>query len=178
MAFEYWLRGDVPPGPIRATVITDTKRIADILRQFKESSLILIGTNIRNIEKLINDNAIEKIVELSKIINAPIVSSDAEVIQRLSNTRFTNYSVEFPLEVIRKLARKNHNYKLIVLVGLRYTYAWLLLNHLKHYRSDLNTLSLDPYVQPNATWTLPSLPLQIWFKNLVQIIEILKSSIT
>jgi len=36
MALEYWLYGDIPPGPIKASVITDVKSVVDIVKKFKE----------------------------------------------------------------------------------------------------------------------------------------------
>lgn len=175
MALEYWLKGDIPPGPIKTTIV-DITRAVDILKRYKDLSIILIGSNINNIEKLINANILEKIIELSKTLNAPIATANPNIIQRLDNTGFTNYITEFPLDIVKTLSRKNHSYKLAILIGFIYSYAWLLLNHIKHYKPNINTLSLDPYPHPNATWTLPLLPIQIWFKNLSQIIEILKSS--
>ncbi|MEM4795501.1 MAG: carbon monoxide dehydrogenase beta subunit family protein [Ignisphaera sp.] len=178
MALEYWLKGDIPPGPIRATVLTDIGKVVDIIKRSRHSAVMFIGSNIRTIEKILNADIIKIITEISKITGIPIITSDALVVRRLDEAGFTNYKIAFPLELVQKLSRREFNYQLVVLIGTRYTYGWLLLNHLKHYRADIQTLSIDPYAQPNATWTLPSLPLQLWFKNLLQMIEILKSSTT
>lgn len=175
MALEYWLRGDIPSGPIKATVLTDAKRIAEILLQFKGSTIILLGSQLCQIEELIGEKVIESFTQIAEIIGSDVVVSDSKVIERLDALNYRRYKILFPLEVAQNITKNGLKYKLAVLVGFRYSYAWLLLNHLKHYRPDLNTLSLDPYAQPNATWTTPSLPLQIWFKNIVQLTDTLKN---
>lgn len=178
MALEYWLKGDIPPGPIKATIVTDFNRVVEIIKKFKNYAVMLVGANIRTFEKTLGVGVVEILSEIAKTIGAPIITSDAATIHKLDELGFTNYKVMFPLEVIQKLSKGDSHYKLTLLVGFRYSYGWLLLNHLKHYRPDIQTLSIDPYAQPNATWTMPSLPLQLWFKNLSQIVEILKSSTT
>lgn len=177
MAFDYWLKGDIPPGPVKAILITDVAKAVDIIKKFKNLSIILLGSYVENIEKTLGVNIIEKIVEIAKIINAPITTSSSETVRRFDEIMFTNYKIMFPLELIQNLSRDSI-YKLVIVAGFRYSYGWLLLNHLKHYRPDLNTFSIDPYAQPNASWTMPSLPLSLWFKNLTQIVEILKSQLT
>uniref|UniRef100_A0A7C2ZM88 CO dehydrogenase/acetyl-CoA synthase complex subunit epsilon n=1 Tax=Ignisphaera aggregans TaxID=334771 RepID=A0A7C2ZM88_9CREN len=174
MALEYWLRGDIPPGPIKAIVLTDINRVAEILKKHSGATAILLGPSILDIEKLYNEDVIGKFVEIARILNAPIITSVSGVIQKLDSMKFAEHRIEFPLELFRKLSRGVYSYKLLAVTGLRYAYEWLLLNHLKHYNPSINTISLDPYAQPNATWTMPSLPPQIWLKNLAQLIEILK----
>ncbi len=175
MALEYWLHGDIPPGPIKATVLTDVKKIAEILIRFKGSIAMLLGSQLNLIEELIGEKVVEKFIEVAEIINGDIMASDSKTVQRLDALGYKRYRIMFPMETMQSLLYNNSKYRLIVLAGFRYSYAWLLLNYLKHYIPNLNTLSLDPYAQPNATWTIPSLPLQIWFKNLVQLIDILKT---
>lgn len=175
MALEYWLRGDIPPGPIKVTVLTDVKKIAEILIRFKNSIVMLLGSQLHSIEELIGEKIIEKFIEIAEIVDGDIIVSDSKTVRRLDALGYKRCKILFPLEIIQSVLYDNSKYKLVVLTGFRYSYAWLLLNHLKHYRPNLTTLSLDPYAQPNATWTMPSLPLQIWFKNLVQLTDILKT---
>lgn len=176
MAIEYWLKGDIPPGPIKAAVITDISRIAEIIKKNIGREAILAGPMIKDVENIVGD-VVGHLIELSTAVKAPIITSDSILVKRFVEKEFNNYVVMFPLEVIRKISRNELNhYKLLILIGLRYAYGWLILNHLKHYKPEVQTLSLDPYPQPNATWTLPSLPLSLWHKNFVQLVEIIKLS--
>jgi len=167
MALEYWLRGDIPPGPLKAIVLTDIKKVAEILRRNKNSSIILLSSQITKLEEIINEKVVEKFVVIANAINSDIITSDSKTIRILDSLGFRRYKIIFPLEMIQKLLRNPPKCEsLVILAGFRYAYGWLLLNSLKHYRSTIRTLSLDPYAQPNATWTLASSPLQIWIKNI------------
>lgn len=176
MALDYWLRGDIPPGPLKAIILTDIKKVAEILKRYKNSSLILLGSQITKFEEIIGEKVVEKFTEIANAINSDIITSDSRTIKILDSLGFRRYKIIFPLEMVQKLLRNSLRYEpLVILAGFRYAYGWLLLNSLKHYRPSIRTLSLDPYAQPNATWTLPSLPLQIWIKNISRLIEILKA---
>lgn len=178
MSIEYWLKGDIPPGPIKAIVISDIKRLVNTIKQYKKP-LIIIGPDIVRIEKLVGENVLEKIINISSHIKADLMVSDGNTIRKLDGGGYKNYKIMFPLESIQKLASNKSSYDLVIFVGFHYYYGWLLLNYLKHYAyKHLSTISLEPYAQPNSSWTLPSLPLSIWYKNLCQLEEELKASST
>ncbi|MCS7110817.1 MAG: hypothetical protein N3D82_04665 [Ignisphaera sp.] len=175
MALEYWLRGDIPTGPIKAAVLTDVRKIAETLVRFKGSTVLLLGSQLSLIEEIVGDKVVERLIKIVEIIDGDAIVSDSKIVQRIDAVGYRRYKILFPLEAVRSLSYNNQKYKLALLAGFKYSYAWLLLNHIKHYNPSLYTLSLDPYPQPNATWTLPPLPLQIWFKNLMQLIDTLKT---
>lgn len=174
MALEYWLRGDVPPGPIKAAVLTDMKRVAEILTKFKGEEAMMLGPQLREAEELAGFRVIDTFVGIAESLGCTVITSATAIINRLKELGFTRYEVMFPLEAVQRLVRGALNVRLLILAGHRYSYSWLLLNTIKHYRPEINTLTLDPYVQPNATWSTPSLPLQIWYKNLLQLLEALR----
>ncbi|MDK6028775.1 carbon monoxide dehydrogenase beta subunit family protein [Ignisphaera sp. 4213-co] len=175
MALEYWLKGDIPPGPVKATVVTDVNRVVEIIRKYLGQEAILVGANIKEIEAAGNINVIDHIIEMAKALNAPVIVSSSDVVKRIDEKGFKGYKILFPLEAIQKISKGLVPCKLAIFIGFRYAYEWLLLNYLKHYRPDVQSLSLDPYAQPNATWTLPSLPLVVWYKNFTHIVESLKT---
>lgn len=178
MALEYWSRGDIPPGPLKATLITDVNKAVDILKKYIGSSTVLLGSNLYTIEENLGSSVLELFVELSKIIKSNIVTSDPRITRKLDEKGFSNYKIVFPLDFTRKVHSGEIDAKLIILAGFRYYYGWLLLNNLKHYEQSLLTMSLDPYAQPNATWTFPSLPLPIWYKNMLQLVNTIKSQLS
>ena len=174
MSVEYWLKGDIPPGPIKATVIANMKQLAHIIKQHKKVVLI-IGSELSRLEKLVGEDILNRIINLSLILNADVIVSDGNLVRRLDEKGFKNYEILFPMEIIQKLSLDKPKYDLAIFIGFHYYYEWLLLNHLKHNAyKDLNTMSIDPYAQPNSTWTMPSLPLTIWYRNLCQLEEELK----
>lgn len=175
MATEYWLRGDIPPGPIKATVIADISRIADIMKKHKGSMLIVVGSGVKDLEAVVGGDILGYIVEIAKSIEAHVITSDPDIVKRLDEKGFKDYRILSPLETTRYIVRGRAQYRFVVFIGLRYAYEWLLLNTLKHYRPEIQTLSLDPFAQPNAVWTLPSIPLPIWYKNIAQLVQLLKT---
>ncbi|MEM0026926.1 MAG: carbon monoxide dehydrogenase beta subunit family protein [Ignisphaera sp.] len=174
MALEYWLKGDIPPGPIKATLVMDPSKAVEIIRKFVGQQVILIGSNIEEIEKAVGD-VITHVIEMAKALKSPIITSSSYVVKKLDDNGFREYKILPPLEAIQKISKGLIPCRLAIFIGFRYAYGWLLLNSIKHYKPEIQTLSLDPYAQPNATWTLPSLPLTIWYKNLNQLIENIKS---
>jgi len=174
MSIEYWLKGDIPPGPIKATVVANVKQLANTIKQHKKIVLI-VGSELSKLEKLVGEDVLDKLVSICLILNAKMIVSEGSLIRRLDEKGFKNYEIMFPLEIIQKLTLKEAEYDLAIFVGFHYYYEWLILNHLKHNAyKHLNTLSIDPYPQPNSTWTMPPLPPAIWYKNLCQLEDELK----
>jgi CO dehydrogenase/acetyl-CoA synthase epsilon subunit len=171
MAAEYWLYGDIPPGPIKASVITDIKTVPDIIKKFK-NKVFSIGPYITKLSEITAPDLIDRVISLALASGGRIATSSPAVVKALDAKGIKNYDIEFLLELARKALKRGA--ELIVFVGHFYSYEWLILNYLKHYAPDIKTLTLEPYAQPNATWTLASLPLPIWYKNICSLEEMLK----
>lgn len=65
-------------------------------------------------------------------------------------------------------------YDLVVFAGLPYYLEWLVLSGLKNFAMDLRTISLDRSYQPNASWSLGSMPEEEWKEVLDNIVKILE----
>ena len=170
MAIDYWSYGDVPPGPIKASILTDVKAVVDVINSFKNKAMV-IGPYIMRFAELTSKDLIDKVVSIALSANAKIVTNSAELVKYLDSKNIRSYEIAFPVEFVRDVPKKG--IELIMFIGHHYAYEWLILNHFKHF-SNAKTLSLEPYAQPNATWSLPSLPLQIWYRNICSIEEMLR----
>ncbi|RLG79990.1 MAG: hypothetical protein DRO13_04810 [Thermoprotei archaeon] len=175
MGIEYWLWGDIPPGPIKATVMSNVDSLAKTIMRYK-NPVLLVGSQIAKIEESTGESIVEKIAELAAAINADIVTTSSRVVRELDSSGYRKYWIKPPLEAVKEVAASN-SYDLVIVIGFQYAYAWLLLNYLKHYVPHIKTLSIEPYAQPNATWTMPSLPLRVWYKNLCKLIEKIREHI-
>jgi CO dehydrogenase/acetyl-CoA synthase epsilon subunit len=173
MALEYWLFGDIPPGPVKAYVITDIKHIPEIIKKYR-TKLFAIGSDIAKLCELTSFDLVDKLISIAESSNASISTSSPIVVKALDRKGVKNYEITFPLELVQRVSKRS--IELVVLVGYPYAYEWLLLNYLKHYAINTKTLSLEPYSQPNATWTLTSLPLSLWYRNICYLEELLKKS--
>jgi acetyl-CoA decarbonylase/synthase complex subunit epsilon len=65
-------------------------------------------------------------------------------------------------------------YDLALFVGIPYYMEWLILSGLKSFSSNLKTISLDRFYQPNASWSFPNIPIEEWKKSLDAIEKKLK----
>ena len=171
MALEYWLYGDIPPGPLKATVITDIKTVPDIIKKYK-NKLLAVGSQITRLSELTSPDLIDRVISIALSSNALISTSSPAVVRALDAKGVKNYVIEYPLELAQRVLKRG--IELVMLIGYPYTYGWLLLNYIKHYAPNTKTLSLEPYAQPNSTWTLTSLPLSLWYKNMCNLEELLK----
>ena len=60
-------------------------------------------------------------------------------------------------------------YDLVVFAGFAYYMEWLVLSGLKNFAQDLRTISLDSSYQPNASWSLGTMPEGEW-KEVIDVI--------
>lgn len=174
---ESWQRAEIP-GPIRSFVIEDPKRIASILKSAKKA-IIIIGDSVKN---FITDDfdPIKVIIEIAKKINAHI-NVTGPLIKEFIRTGYKNIYLMTALDIVNRISDPNwmgHDgkgkYDLIVFIGFPYYYEWLLLNSLKHFAYiGIRTLSLDPYYQPNSTFSLSNLDLDKWCEFINGIISYL-----
>jgi acetyl-CoA decarbonylase/synthase complex subunit epsilon len=58
------------------------------------------------------------------------------------------------------------NYDLVLFVGIPYPLGWLIFSSLKHFSSDLTTISLDRFYQPNVTCSFSNLKVTRWIESL------------
>jgi acetyl-CoA decarbonylase/synthase complex subunit epsilon len=64
----------------------------------------------------------------------------------------------------------NGPYDLILFAGAPYYMEWLVLSGLKNFAPELRTIALDNSYQPNAQWSMGSMPNNIWQEALDEII--------
>ncbi|RLI17227.1 CO dehydrogenase/acetyl-CoA synthase complex subunit epsilon [Candidatus Bathyarchaeota archaeon] len=168
------------PGPIKALVVIKEPKVgAAIIRKAKRPLIIVGDLATKYDEK--GFDGISLITEVGKAVNAHI-NVTGPLIKKFRETGYDKvYFMPTP-EVVDRLrdeSWKGHDgdggYDLVIFIGFRYYYAWLMLNGLKHYAFKwLKTLSLDPYYQPNATYTLPTMKIGEWREFIKKILNIIK----
>lgn len=62
-------------------------------------------------------------------------------------------------------------YDLVLFVGTLYYMEWLVQSGLKSFAQDLRTVSLCNAYQPNASWSMGSMPVKDWLTALDEIIK-------
>jgi acetyl-CoA decarbonylase/synthase complex subunit epsilon len=54
------------------------------------------------------------------------------------------------------------SYDLALFMGLPYYMEFVILSGLKHFSTNLKTISLDRFYNPHATWSFPNLSVEDW----------------
>lgn len=62
-------------------------------------------------------------------------------------------------------------YDIVLFVGSLYYMEWLVQSGLKSFAQDLRTLSLSNTYQPNASWSMGSMPVKDWLTALDEILK-------
>jgi len=62
-------------------------------------------------------------------------------------------------------------YDLVLFLGAPYYIEWIVESGLKNFAPDMNTISLGNSYQPNANWSMGSIPLKKWQEELDEILK-------
>jgi acetyl-CoA decarbonylase/synthase complex subunit epsilon len=62
-------------------------------------------------------------------------------------------------------------YDLAMFMGLPYYMEFVILAGLKHFSTNLKTISLDRFYNPHATWSFPNLSVKDWNESFKTIID-------
>jgi len=62
-------------------------------------------------------------------------------------------------------------YDLAMFMGLPYYMEFVILAGLKHFSTNLKTISLDRFYNPHATWSFPNLSVKDWSESFETIID-------
>ncbi len=174
MAAEPWQRAEIP-GPIKATVLRDPKSIAEIIKRYKRP-IIVVGSEVESLSREGFD-AIEYISRLAKAISAKIIVTNSYIKEFHRRGITEAYFLPLPSlinSIILMNEKSNVGEKpdLLIFIGFKYYYAWTFLSGLKHYAYNVvDTLSLEPYYHPHAKYSLQTLPIDIWYKLLNELIN-------
>ncbi|RLG81955.1 MAG: hypothetical protein DRO09_01350 [Thermoprotei archaeon] len=167
------------PGPIKAFVLREPRRVAAMLKGAGRL-LIVVGNNVKNYESEDFD-AIDFVVNLAKSLNAHI-NVTGPLITKFREKDYNKIYLMPALETIDRLRDNTWSgfdgegrYNMAVFIGFPYYYEWLMLNGLKHFAYKwLRTISLDPYYHPNATFTLPSMDLDKWRSFMKEVLDLVR----
>jgi len=171
---EPWQKAEIP-GPTKALVITKPEVVVAMVKKAKRP-LLIVGHEAAETqigEKKPLDYAI-RISEAGKI---PVVAT-AHVVGEFVKKGFQPASFMPAVDIANRLTDSewkgldgNGQYDLALFMGITYYMEWVLFSGLKHFGSNLKTISLDRYYHPHASWSFPNLSLEDWAQNLEVIVS-------
>lgn len=153
---EPWQRAETP-GPVKAILVNSHETAADLLGKFRHP-VVAISSQILEPHVV---EVVEQVEKVCRAVNACIASSSSSILERLRGEGL-NVKPFALLELADRLRDPSWmgldgegQHDLAILLGFHYYYSWLILSGLKSFaHGHLKTFSLDPYYQPNASYSL------------------------
>ena len=171
---EPWQTAEIA-GPKKANVIIKPEIASAIIKQGKRPILI-VGYLSTKKEKD-SSKMIDYAIRLNKATKVPIVAT-AHTIKEFVNNGFYSAVQMSAMDIGNRLIDPNWigldgngPYDLAIFMGLPYYMEFVILSGLKHFSTDLRTISLDRYYNPHASWSFPNLKVEEWKQSFETIIK-------
>jgi acetyl-CoA decarbonylase/synthase complex subunit epsilon len=173
---EPWQKAEIA-GTEKALAITKPEVVAAMIKRAKRPILI-VGYTAAETE-VGNDRAIDFLIQLAKASKVPVVAT-AHTVKEFVSRKFQPSAWMPVMDIANRLRDPEWKgldgkgpYDLALFAGLPYYMEWLILSGLKNSAPKLNTISLDRFYQPHASWSFPNISLEEWKKSL----DIVKSKL-
>ncbi|MBN1690737.1 MAG: CO dehydrogenase/acetyl-CoA synthase complex subunit epsilon [Dehalococcoidia bacterium] len=159
-------RVNVLTGTRAARTIADASEYAHLIKSAGRPLLVvgpgaLTGT-------LNGKPVIEYALEIAGILDIPVCAT-AHTRKKLAELGLDPASSYDIMEIINHLkdpawpgTRKEGNHDLVIFIGIRTDLAGQALSTLKHYARHLQTMTLNKYYFPNASYSLPNMKDGTW----------------
>lgn len=153
------------PGPKKAMLLPGFKVLFGMIEKAKRP-LMIVGHEVA--EKYLGGRAIDYIVELAKRFDLPVVAT-ANLIKEFRDRGYEKAYEMSAMEIGSRLVDERWDgidgkgcHDLVIFIGIPYYMEWVILSGLKHSAPWLKTVSIDPYYQPHATWSMPNMAEEEW----------------
>jgi len=171
---EPWQTAEIP-GPKKALVITKPEVVAAMLKKAKHPVLI-VGHKAAEI-RVGNRRLIDYLIKLAEKAAIPVVAT-AHTVSEFSKRNYKPAGFMSAVDIGNRLVDSEWigidgkgQHDLALFVGLPYYMEWTILSGLKHFASNLKTITLDNFYHPHASWSFPN----ISEKELVENIKVIIS---
>lgn len=161
------------PGPKKALVIPQPKVAASMIKK-AERPLLVVGSNAPNV-KTNDGDLVDSAIRFLKTGVAVVATGHLAKTFRDRGTEV--YSMPF-MNLGDRLRDPDWAgfdgegpYDIVLFVGTLYYMEWLVQSGLKSFAQDLRTVSLCNTYQPNASWSMGSMPVKDWLTALDEILK-------
>jgi acetyl-CoA decarbonylase/synthase complex subunit epsilon len=165
---EPWQRAEIA-GPKKALLILKPEVVAAMVKRAKRPILI-VGHQAS--EDYSDDvKMIDYAIRMSNTAGIPVVAT-AHTTSAFLKRDFQPAAWMSAMDIANRLKDPKWSglddlgsYDLAMFMGLPYYMEFVVLAGLKHFSTDLKTISLDRYYNPHATWSFPNLSVKDWNEN-------------
>lgn len=162
---EPWATAEIP-GPKKASILSRPESLVAILKRANRR-LLVAGSKALDIVEGINTAELIRLLYSTKLFTVVASRNTAYKLEDLGIPLAASISVYELSDRLRDNSWTGFDgsgrYDLVVFIGFPYITLWLILSGLKHFASGLSTISLDPYYQPHASWSLPNVKGGDWY---------------
>ncbi len=171
---EPWQTAEIA-GPKKALVITKPEVAAAMIKRAKRPILIVGHLSTKTDSD--TGKMIDYAIRLNKATGIPVVAT-AHTIREFVKQGFQPAAQMSAMDIGNRLKDPTWNgldgkgpYDVALFMGLPYYMEFVILSGLKHFSTNLKTISLDRYYNPHASWSFPNLKVEEWTQSFETIIN-------
>jgi acetyl-CoA decarbonylase/synthase complex subunit epsilon len=171
---EPWQTAEIA-GPKKALVIMKPEVAVAMIKRAKRPVLVvghLAAENKSETEKMI-----EYAIRLNKASGVSVIAT-AHTIRKFVEQGFELATQMSAMDIGNRLKDPNWKgldgkgpYDVALFMGLPYYMEFVILSGLKHFSTELKTISLDRYYSPHATWSFSNLKAEEWNQSFETIVN-------
>ena len=165
---EPWQTAEIA-GPKKALLILKPEVVVAMVKRAKRP--ILIVGHLAAEDYSDDVKMIDYAIRMSEIAGIPVVAT-AHTISEFVKRNFHSAAFMPAMDIGDRLKDSEWkgldgkgSYDLALFMGLPYYMEFVILAGLKHFSTNLKTISLDRFYNPHATWSFPNLSVKDWNKS-------------
>ena len=162
---EPWQKAEIA-GPKKALLILKPEVVVAMVKRAKRP--ILVVGHLAAEDYSDDVKMIDYAIRMSKTAEIPVVAT-AHMTTEFINRGFQPAGWMSAMDIGNRLQDPGWKgldgrgpYDLALFMGLPYCMEFVILAGLKHFSTNLKTISLDRFYNPHATWSFPNLSVKDW----------------
>lgn len=162
---EPWQTAEIA-GPKKALLILKPEVVVAMVKRAK-NPLLVVG-HLATEAGTEYDTILDYAIRINKATGMPVVAT-AHTAKEFSKRGFQSTACMSAMDIGNRLQDPSWTgldgvgpYDLALFMGLPYYMEFVILSALKHFNSNLKTVSLYRFYNPHATWAFPNLKVKNW----------------
>jgi acetyl-CoA decarbonylase/synthase complex subunit epsilon len=171
---EPWQTAEIA-GPQKALVIMKPEVVVAMIKRAKHPILVVGHLSAKPDTE--NAKSIDYVIRINKATGIPVVAT-AHTAHEFVKQGFQPAASMSAMDIGNRLKDSSWKgldgkgpYDLALFMGLPYYMEFVILAGLKHFSTNLKTISLDRYYNPHASWSFPNLKVKDWNQSFETIIN-------
>jgi acetyl-CoA decarbonylase/synthase complex subunit epsilon len=171
---EPWQTAEIA-GPKKALLIMKPEVVVAMIKRAKRP--VLVVGHLATETDSETGKMIDYAIRLNRTTGIPVVAT-AHTAREFVKQGYQPAASMSAMDIGNRLKDSNWkgldgkgSYDVALFMGLPYYMEFVILSGLKHFSTNLKTISLDRYYNPHATWSFPNLKVEEWNQSFETIIN-------